>query len=183
MARALSSHTSVGQSQLTAPWSGWAKQKNLVTEQTSPHTPSSSGTISTLVRDEPGQSSHAPLLCSAEPNGQRNSYPECDYHRDEPHGDEPQRLALPTHPCTSDDFHLYKTPNHPVQKILSYLEQEETFPWSHFTGVRQERHPRKSGQSGPRYCNEDAGQVRSQQKDIRGIMVNRDETNFSHKVI
>ena len=63
---------SVGQSQLTALWSGWAKQKTLVTEQGSPHTPSYPGTISTLVRDEPGQSSHVPLLSSAEPSGQRN---------------------------------------------------------------------------------------------------------------
>lgn len=64
---------SVGQSQLTALWSGWAKQKTLVTEQGSPHTPSYPGTISTLVRDEPGQSSHVPLLSSAEPSGQRNT--------------------------------------------------------------------------------------------------------------
>ena len=156
MAHALSSHTSVGQSQLTAPWSGWAKLKNPVTEKASPHTPSCPGTISTLVRDKPGQSCHTPLLCSDEPKGQRNRYPECDYHRDEP-----QRLVLPTCPCTSDDFHLYKIANHPVQKILSSLELEGTVPRSHFTGVRQDRHPRKSGQSGPQDCTADAGQVRN----------------------
>lgn len=73
MAHAPSSHTSVGQSQLAAPWSGWAKQKNPVTEQASPHTPSCPGTISTLVRDKPSQRSRTPLLCSAEPKGQRNT--------------------------------------------------------------------------------------------------------------